>query len=48
LATEFAEMKIDGDEASDGFNPKQKRGSECVKDPDGGSLLHLVKNSKWV
>jgi len=41
-------MKIDGDEASNGFNPKQRGGLEHAKDPDGGSLLHLVKNSKWV
>ena len=48
LATKFAEMKIDGNEASDSFNLKQRKGLECVKDSDGGSLLHLVKDSKWV
>ena len=42
------EVKIDGDKASNSFNPKQREDSEHTKDPDGSSLLYLVKDPKWV
>ena len=39
-------VEIDGDETSNGLNPKRWGDTECAKDSDGSSMLHLVKDSK--
>jgi len=41
-------MEIDGDETSNSLDSERWGDIECAKDPDGGSMLHLVKDSKWV
>jgi len=42
------EVKVDGYEAYNGFDPKQRRGPEHTENPDSGSPLHIVENSKQI
>ena len=48
LTTEFVEVKIDGNETYDGFDFKQRGGTEHTQNSNSNSSLHLVKNPKWI